>query len=189
MALALAGAQAATGIPPASAADPVDIVNLDFSKEADQAKMTLNGTAYWVDGRLQLTEATGEAASAFLTTALPTTADYLATFQFEVRSLEQASPADGFMFVAQTTGPEAIGDGGGSLAYNTGDGSGLGVFSYGVEFNNYDGQGLGGGIDQTVAWNAFGQRFPGKYDQTRFPGLATWTWASSRHRCAFSRTR
>jgi hypothetical protein len=155
--------------PPASstAAQPVDVLNLDFSKAADQAKMMVNGNAsFTADGRLELTSDVSQAGSAFTTTPVPATADYLATFQFEVKSLAGAAPADGFAFVTQQIGPDTIGDGGGSLGYANGA-KVFGQNSYAVEFNTYSGNGLGNGNDQTIAWDAFGQRL--KLDQSAWP--------------------
>jgi len=142
-------------------------LNLDFSKPEDQAKMMLNGNAAWTNGRLELTSDVSMAGSAFTTTPVPATDNYLATFQFEVMSLAGAAPADGFMFVAQNAGPDKIGGGGGSLGYQAGNV--FGPNSYGVEFNSYSGAGLGNGMDQTVAWNAFGARE--KFDQTAWPDM------------------
>jgi hypothetical protein len=171
--LSFAAAGAATAqsgtTPPVTpaATPPVDVVNLDFSKAADQAKMMVNGNAMFTsDGRLELTSDVSQAGSAFATTPVPATTDFLATFQFEVKSLAGAAPADGFAFVAQNVGPDQIGGGGGSLGYA---GTTFGATSYAVEFNTYSGNGLGNGQDQTVAWDAFGQRE--KFDQAAFPDM------------------
>jgi hypothetical protein len=162
----------------ARAAEPAVIVDLDFSKADVAAGVQLNNefAQFVTEGgkqRLRLTNDIGEKSSVFTPTPVPPTADYLATFQFEVRRLAgDPAPADGFMFVAQTAGPDRLGDGGGSLGYA---GSAFGALSYGVEFNSYTGQGLGDGVDETVAWNAFGERR--KYDQKPFPhvGLGVFT--------------
>jgi lectin family protein len=167
IALIAAGARSAnaqTTTPAAPA--PVDI-NLDFSKTADQAKMMLNGNAAWTNGRLELVDGGGsETASAFTSTAVPATADYLATFQFEIKSIPGfGDPADGMTFTAQGEGPDQMGGGGGSIGYN----GAFAPFSYAVEFNLWHDQGLQDGLDQTIAWDAFGQRL--KFDQVPFPGI------------------
>jgi hypothetical protein len=143
---------------------PQTIVDLDFSKAADLAKVMINdpnGIPVQVvnDGgkmRLRLTDNTGEVSSVFIKTPVPATADYLATFQFEIKN-DGGDPADGFCFVAQTDGPDKIGGGGGSLGYVTTDLAD----SYAVEFNTYSGQG-----PQAVAWDKNGSR--SKFDQTAF---------------------
>jgi hypothetical protein len=144
-------------------ADNIDI-NLDFSKTADQAKVTLGGTAAFTNGRLELTNDLSQAGAAFLTTPVPATADYLATFQFEIQTGPSGTPADGTAFVVQSVGPDQIGGAGGSLGY---DGGPFGTNSYAVEFNTYNGQGLGNGQDDTVALDLFGHR--NKFAQTRWP--------------------
>jgi lectin family protein len=147
------------------AAPPQTIVDLDFSKATDLAKVMINdpnGIPVQVvdDGgkkRLRLTDNTGEVSSVFIKTPVPPTADYLATFQFEIKN-DGGDPADGFCFVAQTAGPDKIGGGGGSLGYVTSD---FDKNSYAVEFNTYAGQG-----PQAVAWDYGGTR--SKFDQTPF---------------------
>ena len=48
---------------------------------------------------------------AFLTNPVPATADYLATFQFEIKSTGNGvAPADGLAFVVQGVGPDQVGD-------------------------------------------------------------------------------
>jgi len=160
-ALALATVSAQAANPPA----PVDI-NLDFSKTADQAKVMLNGTAAFTNNRLELTNTGSQAGSAFLTTPIPATADYLATFQFEVMSDNGGTPADGFALVAQSVGADQVGDGGGNIGYASGSNV-FGQNSYAVEFNDYPPNGFSDSAGATVAWDAFGKRF--KYDQTAFP--------------------
>src|SRR5207245_270036 len=96
------------------------IVDLDFSKATDLDKVMINdpnGIPVQVvdDGgkkRLRLTDNTGEVSSVFIKTPVPATADYLATFQFEIKN-DGGDPADGLCFVAQTAGPDKIGGGGG----------------------------------------------------------------------------
>jgi hypothetical protein len=146
------------------AADPVTIVDLDFSRAADLDKVQINddlGIAAVVDEggkkRLRLNDGTGShAVSVFTKTPVPVPDSYLATFQFEVKSAD-VGLADGFAFVAQSNGPDKIGGAGGNLGYVTADLS----KSYAVEFNTYSGQG-----GQTVGWNEKGTR--SKRDQSPF---------------------
>jgi hypothetical protein len=144
------------------AAEPVVVLNLDFAKAEDQAKVTLNGSAEFVGPRLQLTSDTKQIASAWTSTPLPPMSDYLATMQFEVRSLDGADPADGFVFAIQTHDAYALGGGGGYLGYaGIENGSFIG-YTYGFEVNTYAGQGV-----QGVAFDAFGGR--PKISQRRWP--------------------
>jgi hypothetical protein len=146
------------------AADPVVVVDLDFSRAADLDKVTINdpsGIVAVVDEggkkRLRITDGGGsEAVSVFTTTPVPVPDSYVASFQFEVKAAD-AGLADGFAFVAQSNGPDKIGGAGGSLGYVTPDLAN----SYAVEFNTYSGQG-----GQTVGWNQKGSR--AKFDQSPF---------------------
>jgi hypothetical protein len=146
------------------AADPVTIVDLDFSRDADLGKVTINdnlGIAAVVEEggkkRLRLNDGTGsQAVSVFTTTPVPVPESYVATFQFEVKRAD-VGLADGFAFVAQSNGPDKLGGSGGSIGYVTPDLA----KSYAVEFNSYSGQG-----GQTVAWNQKGSR--SKFDQSPF---------------------
>jgi hypothetical protein len=150
------------------AAEPQTIVDLDFSRAADLDKVMVNDPnsipVQVVDEggkkRLRLTDTAGEVSSVFIKTPVPATADYLATFQFEIKG-DGGDPADGFAFVAQTAGPDRIGDGGGALGYQGGGDTGIGASSYAVEFNTYSGQG-----PQSVGWDMNGSRQ--KFDQTAF---------------------
>jgi hypothetical protein len=146
------------------AADPVVLVDLDFSRDADLAKVTINDpVAIPVEvvnengkKRLRMTTTVSQVSSVWINTPVAVTGDYLATFQFEVTN-DGGSPADGFAFVAQTTGADQIGGAGGNLGFA----GGLTADSYGVEINSYSGQG-----GETVAWDMKGSR--AKFDQSPF---------------------
>jgi hypothetical protein len=145
------------------AAEPQVLVDLDFSKAEAAGQVQINGTVAAIveeDGkaRLRLTDAGSQAGSFFIKTPLPAVSDYLATLQFEVKSLDGAAPADGFAFVSQVLGPDKLGDGGGGIGYS---GAAMGSRSYAIEFNSYSGQG-----GQSVAWDAFGVRT--KFNQSPF---------------------
>src|SRR5712691_10690638 len=85
------------------AATSQTIVDLDFSKATDLAKVMINDPGsipvqVVTDKgkmRLRLTDNVGEVSSVFIKTPVPATADYLATFQFEIQN-DGGDPADGF---------------------------------------------------------------------------------------------
>jgi hypothetical protein len=157
LALAAASAQAA------NAAAPMTVLSADFSKAADQANWMVNGAAAFTNGRLELTNDTGQDGTAFPMTPIAPISDYLATFQFEVQSLSGAAPADGFVFCEQIHGPDAdSGHGGGLLGYAGADSGPFIGYTYGFEVNTYSGQGV-----QGVAFDAFGGR--PKINQMRWP--------------------
>jgi hypothetical protein len=148
-------------------ADLPPVVQLDFNDPAAEDQVELNGRAELldVDGgvRLRLTEAFGEASCAWLRRPyrLPSCT---VEFDFEVTRTEpNDQPADGFTFTAQTYGPVALGEGGGSLGYARIPG-----YSYAVEFNTYAPQGLRE-QPETVAVDIVGAR--AKIGQVAFPHI------------------
>jgi len=157
-----------------------DVINLDFTNAASVDALQVNGSAAFTEEggkqRLRLTDALSEGSSAFVKTPAQIS-DYLATFDFEVRRVEDDDnpPADGFLFLAQTVGPEAIGGGGGGIGLirndrnavpSTDEGGGFPGYSYGVEFNTWADQGLPDN-PQTVALDLLGIRT--KLNMTPFP--------------------
>jgi hypothetical protein len=141
--------------------------------------LKLNGTARYVVeggfGRLRLTDGFGQASSFFIRTPFMLS-DYEVDITFDVRRVSPGeSPADGFMFVAQTAGVDAIGGAGGAIGYagssdgltppSGGVGGGVPGYSYGVEFNSAVGQGLPGS-PETVGIDAWGIRT--RFSQTPF---------------------
>jgi len=170
-ALAVTALVSVTVLSPAWAQDLTkDVINLDFSDTATAAQMQLNGDAAFVmEGgkqRLRLTSDGSQSASAFVK-APQQLSDYLATFDFEVRPLEGDDNAEGgFLFLAQTAGPDAIGDTGiQNLGFTRGTqggpgtapGQGFAGYSYGLEFCTIDNQGF---VDKpdTVALDLMGTR-------------------------------
>ena len=68
----------ATGAYAATTPAPTPVLSLDFSKTADQGKITLNGNAQFAGGALQVIDDNGsEASSAFVTTPMQLS-DYMA---------------------------------------------------------------------------------------------------------------
>jgi hypothetical protein len=139
----------------------VDVLVLDFSKTADQGKMTLNSNADQVrfeNGRLLLTDDGSQAASAFITTPIPAISDYLATFQMEVAEHPDDAggagnpPADGCIFLVQSGGPDKLGSGGGGCGYTQANGqrgeqhrtdaADYFGYNYGIDFNTWGDNGL-----------------------------------------------
>jgi len=125
----------------------MDVVNLDFSASDVASKLQLNGSAALtkVGGKqvLRLTDGSGgQVSSVFPQTPMPPTADYLATFDFQIGP---DSPDGGFMYLVQTAGADHIGDGGNNgdnLGYTThrqGPGKnpddGFAGYSYGLAFS------------------------------------------------------
>lgn len=160
----------AAGLAGRAAAQVKTVVDLDFSKADAQGMIQLSGSAVFADGRLRLIDGNGsESASAFLKTPIQVS-DYLATFDFEVKSNPDNSnpPADGFTFLAQTAGADRIGGGGGGIGLTRTDnnglpdasnpqGGGFPGYSYGIEFNSWNGQGIPG-MPETIALDLNGQR-------------------------------
>ncbi len=86
---------------------------IDYSKGFASSGLSLNGTAKATNGLLQLTDGRqSERASAYFATRVPTTAfDTVFTFQLV------DAVSDGFTFIIQGVGPQALGVGGGGLGY------------------------------------------------------------------------
>ncbi len=86
---------------------------IDYSKGFTSNGLSLNGTAKVTNGLLQLTDGRqSERASAYFATRVPTTAfDTVFTFQLV------DAVSDGFTFIIQGEGPQALGVGGGGLGY------------------------------------------------------------------------
>jgi hypothetical protein len=86
---------------------------IDYSKGFPSSGLSLNGTAKVTNGLLQLTDGKqSERASAYFATRVPTTAfDTVFTFQLV------DAVSDGFTFIIQGVGPQALGVGGGGLGY------------------------------------------------------------------------
>lgn len=137
----------------------VDVLNLDFSKAEDQAKMTLNGDVpLFENGRLTLTNDGSQGTSAFVTAPIPAISDYLATFQMEVAEHPDDAggagnpPADGCIFLVQSGSPTALGGGGGGCGYTQTNGqrgeqhrkdaADYFGYNYGVDFNTWGDNGL-----------------------------------------------
>lgn len=172
-----------------SAQDPTkDVVTLDFTNAAVASQVKVNGDAKFVtEGgkqRLRMTDATSQAASVFFTTPI-NTSNYLATFDFQVTHVpdDTADPADGFMFLAQTFGPDKIGTAGNALGFARTDAQhppldedmgGFVGYNYGVEFNSWPENGLPN-APQTVGLDILGVRE--RFNQTAFPhvDLGTFT--------------
>jgi hypothetical protein len=155
------------GILGRSDAATTPVVQLDFDDPAAIDQLQLNGHVepVVVDGRqrLRLTEDLWQAGSIWLRRPLRLPS-YTAEFDFEVtRTDPNDQPADGFTFTAQEYGPIALGDGGGGLGYDHIPG-----YSYAVEFNTYEPQGLSGN-PETVAVDIVGAR--AKIAQTPFPHI------------------
>jgi hypothetical protein len=101
----------------ASVSAPVSLVVLpqinDGSGFTSSAGLALNGGATLQGDALQLTDGKGfEARSAFTTARLPVYTFYT-SFDFQIPS----GNGDGFAFVVQSNGPNAIGTSGGGLGY------------------------------------------------------------------------
>jgi Bacterial lectin len=164
MLITLIGALASIG---RSHAASTPVVQLDFDDPAAPDQVQLNGQAQPVDvngrQRLRLTDNLGQAGSIWLRRPLRLPS-YTAEFDFEVTRTEpNDQPADGFTFTAQEYGPVALGDGGGGLGYDHIPG-----YSYAVEFNTYEPQGLRGS-PETVAVDILGAR--AKIGQIPFPHI------------------
>ena len=132
------------------------MVSLDFSKAADQGMVMLDGSgsAAFTNGRLELVDGGGsETGVAFIKTPFQVS-DYLASFDFEAKpNPGDENPADVLMFIAQTAGLGYYGVGGGAGGYartdtsalpdpTTPQGGGFPGYSYAIEFNSWNDQGL-----------------------------------------------
>ncbi len=86
---------------------------IDYSKGFPSNGLSLNGTAKVTNGLLQLTDGRqSERASAYFATRVPTTA-FDTEFTFQLVD----AVSDGFTFIIQGVGPQALGVGGGGLGY------------------------------------------------------------------------
>lgn len=135
-----------------------DVIALDFSKTADQGKITVNGNAKFMKNAggaavLRLTSDKSQASSAFLPTSMRLS-DYQVQFDFQVTPVgTDTTPADGFAYVAQTAGAAKVGGNGGSLGY--GGGIQESGYNYALEFNSYPSNGLSTTSPQTVALDIY----------------------------------
>jgi hypothetical protein len=152
VAAGLAGPSRAAN-PPA----PQTLINLDFSKAADQGMVMLDGSGsatFTSSGRLEVIDGGGsETGVAFIKTPFKVS-DYLASFDFEIKNNPgDDNPADAFLFIAQTAGLGFFGGGGGAGGYARTDtsalpdptnpgGGGFPGYSYAIEFNSWNDQGL-----------------------------------------------
>lgn len=102
----------------------------------------LNGSATYKDGAIQLTDGGQFEAGSFFTTARVGTSSFTTTFDFQLT----AATADGFAFVMQGTGPNALGSTGGGLGYgNSPDGTGPQIVnSVALVFDLHNNEGEGG---------------------------------------------
>jgi hypothetical protein len=164
-ALALVSASAYAANPPA----PTPVISLDFSKTADQGKMTINGNAAFANGKLVVVDDMGsEASSAFVTTPMQLS-DYMASFDMEVKTGDPtANPADAALFLVQSGGPDHIGGGGGGAGFTRTDGQttprandttqlDYWGYDYAVDFNAWQDNGLPS-QNQIIGLDINGQR-------------------------------
>ncbi|PZO21115.1 MAG: hypothetical protein DCF25_05570 [Leptolyngbya foveolarum] len=108
---------------------------LHFNNFLDQSNLLLNGSASVVDGLLRLTpDETWQAGSAFLNQALAidTDTDFSTQFQFELSGGDGANGADGFTFMLNSSGPNALGAAGSKLGFG-----GISQ-SLAIEFDTYN---------------------------------------------------
>src|SRR5947209_10077913 len=84
---------------------------------SDPSVLALNGSSGVTNGRLRITDsAVGQTGSAYFATPQDISQGFDTTFDFQLTNGTQP-PADGFTFVLQSSGPTAIGQGGGGLGY------------------------------------------------------------------------
>jgi hypothetical protein len=115
---------------------------VDFSNGFNGATgLTLNGSASYSGSVLALTDGGAlQAGSAFTTVTLPVS-QFTTQFQFELTDAD----ADGFAFVIQGVGPNALGQSGGGLGYGPDHAGGTGGIakSVALKFDLYDNAGEG----------------------------------------------
>ncbi|MGA2133059.1 MAG: hypothetical protein ABSH50_12255 [Bryobacteraceae bacterium] len=89
------------------------------------SSLQLNGSATFLqsEGAIELTSTTGQESAAFIPTAftLGPTGEFVATFEYEARSVHDVCVGDGLAFVAQNTsaGASYLGLGGSGLGFFT----------------------------------------------------------------------
>lgn len=125
-----------------------EILNWNFSPSPyfptgfNSAAMVLNNGASVNGGNLQLTDGGGyEARSAYFNTPV-NVENFTADFRFQLLNAQ----ADGFAFVLQNTGPQALGGLGGGLGYGSDPYNGLGAGigqSVALKFDLFDNSGEG----------------------------------------------
>jgi hypothetical protein len=96
-----------------------------FSTTSD---LTANGSAFFTTNLLELTNAPGQAGSAFSNTRF-TVANFTNTFRVRLHEGTQPAYADGFTFILQANGPTALGSAAAGIGYQGIDHSVAVVFS------------------------------------------------------------
>lgn len=148
---------------------PTTVLSLDFSKSADQGKVTLNGNAQWANNDLEVIDDMGSEASSAFVTAPMQLSDYMASFDMEVKTTDPtANPADALLFLVQSGGPDHIGGGGGGAGFTRTDGQttprandttqlDYWGYCYAVDFNSWQDNGLPN-QNQIIGLDITGQR-------------------------------
>ena len=111
------------------------MATLTINDFIDSSSLQLNGAASVVDGLLRLTpDETWQAGSAFFNQALAidTDTDFSTQFQFQLSGGDGANGADGFTFLLNGGGSNALGDAGSKLGYG-----GI-AQSLAIEFDTYN---------------------------------------------------
>jgi len=152
-----------------AAGTPTAVLSLDFSKTADQGKVTINGNAQFLNGKLVVIDDNGSEASSAFVTAPMQLSDYMASFDMEVKTADPAAnPADAVLFLVQSGGPDHIGGGGGGSGFTRTDGQATPRandttqldywgYTYSVDFNAWQDNGLPN-QNQIIGLNLTGQR-------------------------------
>ena len=107
-----------------------------MAAKIDLSALTYNGSASSISkNELQLTADTGsQAGSAFLASAISTATPFTASFVYSEASAQ--APADGFAFLLQSVGANAVGQGGGYLAAGIGQSVGVALHTYNYDYVN-----------------------------------------------------
>lgn len=152
-----------------AAGTPTNVLSLDFSKTDDQGKITINGNAQFLNGKLSVIDDNGSEASSAFVTAPMQLSDYMASFDMEVKTGDPAAnPADAVLFLVQSGGPDHIGGGGGGSGFTRTDGQAtprsndesspdFWGYTYSVDFNAWQDNGLPN-QNQVIGLNLTGQR-------------------------------
>jgi hypothetical protein len=152
-----------------AAGTPTSVLSLDFSKTADQGKVTINGNAQFLNGKLVVIDDNGSEASSAFVTAPMQLADYMASFDMEVKTGDPtANPADAVLFLVQSGGADHVGGGGGGAGFTRTDGQATPRandttttdywgYTYSVDFNAWQDNGLPS-QNQIIGLNLTGQR-------------------------------
>ena len=138
-----------------------------IAAQINLSTLAYNGSASLIsNNELQLTtDAGSQAGSAFLPGAVSTTTPFTASFVYAEASAQ--APADGFAFVLQSVGANAVGQGGGYLAAGIQQSAGIALHTYNYDYINiFTGGNAFSGAGNPIAAPSGTSASPSEFDFT-----------------------